>query len=174
MIIIGSGVIFKNDRFYTEEDEGNFYGNFYGKCRIVLENMVKEYKNVLYVRINYPISKNYSDKNLITKILRYSTINKTNITLTYIDELIPYLLDMVENYESGICNLVNKGSIYLTDIVSLYASRIPHSFKISDINDDNKSSSLLEIGKLKKYNIKTALEAVDECLNNYININKIK
>jgi dTDP-4-dehydrorhamnose 3,5-epimerase-like enzyme/dTDP-4-dehydrorhamnose reductase len=171
LIIIGSGVIFKNDRFYTEEEEGNFNGNFYGRCRIILENMAKEYKNVMYVRINYPISKTYSDKNLITKLLRYSTINETKITLTYIDELVPYLLDMVENYATGICNLVNKDVISLTDIMKIYSSRVPHHFIMSETNDDKKTASLLQIGKLEQYNVKTAFEAVNECVNEYIKLN---
>lgn len=168
--IIGSGVIFKNDKFYDESEEGNFFSNFYGKCRINLENMCKHYENVLYARVNYPISSIKSSKNLITKLLSYETIENKEITLTYIDELIPYLLDMIQNNETGICNLVNEGTINLTTVLDTYATIKSHTYKISEKIDSEKSSSLLKIGKLNKYNVMSTLSAVNECLINY-NIN---
>ena len=187
LTIIGSGVIFKNDKYYTEEDEGNYDENFYSKCRIQLENMIRNYDNVLYTRINYPISKHNSTKNLITKLLSYSYIDNVNITLTYIDELIPILLDMIKNNETGICNLVNEGEINLMDIMRIYKTlSIPLStpqqvceFSVSatsstppllKINNEkiNKSTSLLKLGKLKKYNVMDVNSAVYECIKNYI------
>lgn len=168
LTIIGSGVIFKNDRFYTEEDEGNYDGNFYGKCRIQLENMCRYYDNILYARINYPISKNKSNKNLITKLISYSSIDSVRITLTYIDELIPYLIDMGINKVTGICNLVNKGDINLTEIIEIYEDK-KGIFDKKKINTEkvNKSTSLLEIGKLEKYNIMDVKNAVIDCIVNY-------
>ena len=103
--------IFNNDRFYSEDEEGNYSGNFYSKCRVYLENIAKNYNNLLYIRINYPISSHKSNKNLITKLLSYPTIQDNVITLTYIDELIPFMINMIENGEIGICNLVNEGKI---------------------------------------------------------------
>jgi dTDP-4-dehydrorhamnose 3,5-epimerase-like enzyme/dTDP-4-dehydrorhamnose reductase len=168
LTIIGSGVIFNNDKFYTENDEGNFDKNFYGKCRISLENMVRNYNNILYVRINYPISKNYSNKNLITKLLSYSNIDNVKITLTYLDELIPYLIDLINNNEYGICNLVNEGVISLEEIIDIYCkSKNVCNTKIITTNNINKSTSLLEIGKLKKYNVMNVKNAVYACIQNY-------
>ena len=167
LTIIGSGVIFHNDKFYTEDDEGNYDKNFYGKCRIFLENMVKNY-NVLYVRINYPISKNYSTKNLITKLLSYSKIDNVEITLTYLDELIPYLVDMISNHELGICNLVNEGKISLEEITHIYyeVKNMKYDKTITN-NTINRSTSLLHVGKLKKYNAMNVKDAVRECVQNY-------
>lgn len=169
LTIIGSGVIFKNDRFYTEEEEGNYNGNFYGKCRIILENMVKQYNNALYVRINYPISSKESTKNLITKLLSYKSIHQNKITLTYIDELIPYLIDMIEEGETGICNLINDGAINIANIMQIYSQKTKHSYETMEASyDEKKSCSLLSIGKLKKYNVKNVSDAVDECITKYI------
>jgi 3,5-epimerase/4-reductase len=169
--IIGSGVIFKNDKYYNEDDEGNFYNNFYSKCRIFLENMCKNYDNVLYLRINYPISSIKSNKNLITKLLTYNTIEDKEITLTYLDELIPYLIHMIENGEIGICNFVNDGSIKLNKILDLYSEIKEHKYTLSKNTDKNKSSSLLNICKLQKYNIKSTETAVKQCVSKYILLN---
>jgi hypothetical protein len=170
--IIGSGVIFKNDRFYNEEDEGNFDNNFYGKCRIFLENICKNYDNVLYLRVNYPISSIKSNKNLITKLLTYNSIEDKEITLTYLDDLIPYLINMIESNEIGVCNFVNNGSIKLNKILDMYSEIKKHNYILSETIDNNKSSSLLSIGKLKKYNIKNIEDAVKECVLNYIKLNE--
>ena len=151
LTVIGSGAIFKGDRYYTENDEGNFNDNFYSKCRNYLENIIKNYNNVFYIRINYPIGSIQSPKNLITKLLNYKKIENKNLSISYIDELIPYMVDMIENKETGICNLVNKGTINLVDIINKYniISNIKHEFEIiNNTSNTNKSESLLLIGKL--------------------------
>ena len=168
LTLIGSGVIFKNDRFYGEDESGNYDGNYYGKCRIVLENMVAQYDNVLYARVNYPISCIPSERNLITKILKYKTIQKNLITLTYIDELIPYMIEMAEEYDTGICNLVNNGSICLTEVVRIYSSYKDHPYEVSSAADTTKSNSLLSIGKLNRYNVMNTKEAVADCIRKYV------
>ena len=75
LTIFGSGGIFKNDKLYSEDDSGNLLLNdngindngindnrindnrinFYAECRINLENIVRNFTNVLYLRINYPL-----------------------------------------------------------------------------------------------------------------------
>jgi 3,5-epimerase/4-reductase len=170
LTVISSGVIFKNDKYYSEEEEGNYNGNFYGLCRIYLENLMKQYKNVLHVRINYPISSNVSSKNLITKLLGFKKIENNTITITYLDELIPVLIDMIqdETNNKGVCNLVNKGDISLIDILQIYTTYKEHSYEITNSQSNNKSSSLLSIGKLTKYNVSDIKHAVDDCIKKYI------
>lgn len=171
LTLIGSGVIFKSDRFYGEDEPGNYDGNYYGKCRIVLENMVAQYDNVLYVRVNYPISCIPSERNLITKILKYKTIQKNLITLTFIDELIPYMIELAEEYDTGVCNLVNNGAICLTEIARIYSINKEHNYEESDAVDTSKSNSLLSIGKLNKFNVMNTTKAVENCIRKYVSNN---
>ena len=173
LTVISSGVIFKNDKYYSEEEEGNYTGNFYGLCRIYLENLMKQYKNVLHVRINYPISSNASGKNLITKLLGFKKIENNIITITYLDELIPLLINMIQDdtNNKGVCNLVNKGDISLLDILQIYTRYNEHSYEITGTQSNNKSSSLLSIGKLAKYNVSDIKHAVDDCIQKYISKN---
>uniref|UniRef100_A0A6C0KWB7 RmlD-like substrate binding domain-containing protein n=1 Tax=viral metagenome TaxID=1070528 RepID=A0A6C0KWB7_9ZZZZ len=167
---IGSGGIFNNDKFYDESDEGNYNNNFYSKTRIELENMIKYYKNVLYLRINYPISESISNKNLLTKLLTFNEINDVEISITYIDELFPILIDMIENKETGICNFVNNGSIYLSEILKIYnkLSITKKEIIISNKQNNDRSYAKLSIGLLKKYNIRNINNAIENCVINYI------
>ena len=170
LTVVGSGVIFTSDRFYGEDEEGNYAGNFYGKCRIIEENMIRCYENVLYLRVNYPISSHKSPKNLITKLLSYDRIQNVNLTLTYLDELVPHLSRMIEDGEVGVCNFVNDGSISLWDVVDYYSMRTGKTFAkpMNMMSNASRSASLLKVGKMAKYGVSSAHDAVHHCIDHYL------
>ena len=177
----GSGGIFEDDKMYSEEEEGNFKKNFYSECRIHLENIIKNYSNVLYLRINYPISSEKSDKNLLTKLLTYKNIEPVELSITCIDDLFFILFDMIENNEVGLCNFVNPGSIKLVEILEIYNKyneNNPHTFNVvarstnADNNNNNnnnnrRSYSCLQTNKLNKYNPKDIKTAIETCCKKY-------
>jgi len=173
LTMFGSAGIFSNDKIYTENDIGNNYSNFYGECKIYLENIVKNYNNVLYLRINYPITDKPSNKNLLTKLLNYKIIEPCEISITYIDNLFPILLQMIENNEIGICNFTNPGYINLTEIIQLYNSHSNEQLNIQinkefNIKETKRSLSKLDNTKLAKYNPLNIYDSINNCINNYI------
>jgi dTDP-4-dehydrorhamnose 3,5-epimerase-like enzyme/dTDP-4-dehydrorhamnose reductase len=171
LTILGSGGIFKNDKSYSECDEGNFDLNFYSKSRIYLENMVKNYKNVLYTRINYPICNYKSEKNLLTKLLKYTKIDDTRFSITCIDDLFPKLIDMIDNNETGVCNLVNEGFISPVKIMEIYNKYFFREYEISKGENLNRSYARLNVGLLKKYNVAKIEDVVENCICEYIKNN---
>ena len=171
LTVFGSGGIFKNDKFYSEEDSGNFIDNFYSEARIYLENIIKNYNNVLYLRVNYPISSQKSDKNLLTKLLTYKNIESIELSITYIDNLFPILFRMIEKIENGICNFVNPGSIQLPKILEIYNNHKSHDFNITIVSNNKRSLSLLECNKLNKYNPLDINNAINECCEKYTSFN---
>jgi dTDP-4-dehydrorhamnose reductase len=171
LTIIGSGGIFNNDKIYDEDEHGNNYNSFYSECRIFLEQISKNYENILYLRINYPISNTSSSKNLLTKLLKYNTIDDCEISITYIDNLFPILLKMIENNETGVCNFTNPGQINLIEIINKYEkiTNIKTNIKINSNSNDNKRSlSKLKTSKINKYNPLNIDEAIEECIKNYL------
>jgi dTDP-4-dehydrorhamnose 3,5-epimerase-like enzyme/dTDP-4-dehydrorhamnose reductase len=168
LTVFGSGGIFQNDKIYKETDKGNFSNNFYGESRINLENIITNYKNVLYLRINYPISDYKSDKNLLTKLLKYNNIEENELSITYIDNLFPILFKMIENDENGICNFTNPGIINIIDILNIYNKYNEHKFNIIITNNNIRSMAKLECDKLLKYEPMNILDAIDICITNYI------
>lgn len=174
LTIFGSGGIFKNDRLYGELDVGNNTNNFYGECRINLENIIKNYSNVLYLRINYPISDIQSNKNLLTKLLSYTQIDDCELSITYIDNLFPILINMIENAEVGICNFTNPGKISLVNIIRKYETLtgLSKNIKSNNFLSTDRSFAKLETNKLNKYKPLHIENAVDICIQNYIINNK--
>lgn len=172
LTIFGSGGIFDNTRIYTEHDLGNNFNNFYSESRIYLENIAKNYTNILYLRINYPISDNYSTKNLLTKLLNFTSIDSCKISITYVNNLFPILLQMIENNEIGICNFTNPGQINIIDILKKYETIKSVNLNITkndsfDINNTKSSLSKLECNKIIKYNPLLIDDAIEECIKNY-------
>jgi len=169
LTIIGSAGIFNDDKLYLEEEQGNNKSNFYGVCRILLEQIINIYDNILYLRINYPISSLKSNKNLITKLLSYSHINDCEISITYLDNLLPILLEMIENNEKGICNFTNPGIIRLTDIIDEIEkhTNILLNKTIINNNENKRTCVKLETNKINKYNPLCIKQAIKECIINY-------
>lgn len=177
LTIFGSGGIFNNDeKIYIESDIGNNFTNYYGECRILLESMAKQYNNVLYLRINYPISSKSSNKNLLTKLLSYKSIDNVELSITYIDNLFPILFKMIEANENGICNFTNPGYITLPDIINIYNSITgnndskinPVINPVTNQNDINKRSfAKLYSDKLTKYEPLDINTAIKECCEKY-------
>jgi dTDP-4-dehydrorhamnose 3,5-epimerase-like enzyme/dTDP-4-dehydrorhamnose reductase len=144
LTVIGSGGIFKNGlKEYTEEDQGDLFDNFYSTSRIYLENLLKEYPNVLYLRVNYPVSSKENTKNLLTKIKTFDKISDLNLTITCLDTLIPHLSHIIETKQVGILNFVNKGSINLIDIKRIFNQPF-------EIIKSNRSSIILDTTKLER------------------------
>lgn len=181
LTVFGSGAIFDNERTYTESDTGNFYRNFYSSCRIYLENIIKHYDNVLYLRINYPIAQTASNKNLITKLLTYKNVDAIDLSITYIDNLIPILLRMIQNNEHGVCNFTNPGIISLDTILKTYNRLAAHKHEynvvevagrlttcsVSEGTNMMRSVPKLASGKLNAYGPLYIDDAVSECLGVY-------
>jgi dTDP-4-dehydrorhamnose 3,5-epimerase-like enzyme/dTDP-4-dehydrorhamnose reductase len=186
LTIFGSGGIFKNDKIYSDTEIGNNFSNYYGECRILLENIVKNYDNVLYLRINYPISSKPSNKNLLTKLLTYHTIDDVEISLTYIDNLFPILFQIIEENNCGICNFTNPGVINLIDIMNIYNETL---FKKNETNmsinvtvskeiivnsnpiiDNRSFSKLLSSDIVIKNGALKIKDAIQECCEKYSQI----
>jgi dTDP-4-dehydrorhamnose reductase/dTDP-4-dehydrorhamnose 3,5-epimerase-like enzyme len=180
LTIFGSGGIFNNDnKVYLETDNGNNFTNYYGECRILLETLVKHYDNVLYLRINYPISSKSSNKNLLTKLLSYKSIDFVELSVTYIDNLFPILFKMIEKSEAGICNFTNPGQINLLDIINIYnettnsqinpiINPIINNTNHLDLETNKRSFARLYSDKLTKYEPLDIKTAIKDCCKKYI------
>lgn len=61
---------------FKEEDTPNFEGSFYSYIRVKAEMLLKEYPNVLILRLRMPIVSDLAcERNFITKILTYAKVS---------------------------------------------------------------------------------------------------
>ena len=164
LTIFGSGGIFKNNKIYTENDRGDYFDKFYSEARIYLENICKHYDNVLYLRINYPLSNCTNKKNLLVKVLGFKSVTNKPMSITCVDTLFPILTQIIENGEIGIMNFVNPGTTTLLKLKKAYNDSCGDTKQIVINNNPNRSCPILDSTKIEKYNPISIEESIVEIL----------
>jgi 3,5-epimerase/4-reductase len=61
---MGSGIGF------TEDDKANFAASFYSKTKAQVELLLRDYPNVLNLRLRMPVSDELHSRNFVTKITK--------------------------------------------------------------------------------------------------------
>jgi dTDP-glucose 4,6-dehydratase len=161
LTIYVSGSIYKNSIEPNGEDiKPDNDIAYYTRCRILLEEALKCYDNILLLRIQYPISFDDNPKCFLNKMRnRLNNVNDISVNLTIIPDLFKHIPDMIENNCRGIYNFVNRGSIKLSKLLILC--------NITDFNiiyDEKYQLGLLETVKLRN---KAPIMDVEEAIIKY-------
>jgi dTDP-4-dehydrorhamnose reductase len=131
---ISSGCVYDGDnegKGWIEEDEPNFFGSVYSRSRIECEKLLKEFSNVLQLRIRIPIMGKPNPKNLIDKLIKYDQmINVTN-SCTVMEDFIPATIQLIEMGETGVLNMTNIGAMNHKEIMTLYKEIVDPNFEIN-------------------------------------------
>ena len=163
--IIGSGAIYSDSKeIKTELSLGDLHSEYYSHTRILLESMIINFDNCLYLRVNYPISNNSNPKNLLSKLLNYSEIEDIELSISNLNSLMNIFPQMLENGEKGIFNFVS-GNISLRKIIEYYSehnTKIEKQFKCTE-----RSGTLLSNDKIREYISETIDVGIIELVKNY-------
>ncbi len=127
---LASGCIYEGapEGGYTEEDEPNYFGSVYSRSRLLSEKALKEFKNVLQLRIRIPILGRSHPKNLIDKLKKYpSMINRPN-SCTVIEDFVPAAIEMIKRRLTGVYNMTNVGAMDHLGIMGLYQKIVDPAF----------------------------------------------
>ena len=127
---LGTGCIFKFDEEHPfgKEENGfdedsfpNFFGSSYSVVKGFTDQLMNLYgESVLNLRIRMPITGEKNARNFITKIVTYEKVCSVPNSMTVLPELLPYVLDMMENGITGTMNLTNPGLISHNEILEMY------------------------------------------------------
>lgn len=134
---ISSGCIYSGGpkKEFTEEDEPNFFGSFYSRMRIVMQNALKELP-VLQARIRLPLSRFSHSRNLINKITSYAKVISVPNSVTLVEDLWPVLEKLAEIKPVGILNLTNGGHLEHQQILEAYKRIVDpnHQYEIISLD----------------------------------------
>jgi nucleoside-diphosphate-sugar epimerase/dTDP-4-dehydrorhamnose 3,5-epimerase-like enzyme len=148
LVIYGSGLIYNKTGIYNEDylDNINNVKLYYSKLRITLEEQVKQFDNILYLRFLYPIAYNKHQKCFLTKLIeRKDNIHNIKINCSVLYDLIPKMFILIENNITGIYNFVNNGLISIPDIINIVFKK---NIKFNIFNIENKQEPELDCNKL--------------------------
>ena len=133
MVQMSSGCVYEGDndgKGFTEESEPNFYGSVYSRSRICSEMTLKEFDNVLQLRIRIPITSKPSPKNLIDKLLKYDKIINIKNSCTVIEDFVPASIELIKRGEKGIFNMTNIGAMDHREIMTMYKEIVDPDFEL--------------------------------------------
>lgn len=167
---LGTGCIFNYDQDHSlqnrngflESDEPNFFGSSYSIVKGFTDRLFHLHNfsdHVLNLRIRMPINDDLSSsKNFISKIIRYQKICSIPNSMTVLPDLIPIMIEMIEQGKTGTVNLVNPGVISHNEILELYKEIVDPSFTWENfsLEEQNKvlkslrSNNCLDTTELEK------------------------
>lgn len=132
MIHISSGCIYDGyTKNFTEEDEPNFGllnpdSSWYSKTKHACEMMMRD-RPVYTFRIRMPFCSTWSERNILTKLIRYDSVINCLNSVTNIEDLCGFIMyfmaDVFDEYKPdpayGLYNVVNPQPIATSEILRL-------------------------------------------------------
>lgn len=143
---MGTGCIFTYEdekETFHEDDAPNFFGSSYSIVKGYTDQMMKQFNNVLNVRIRMPITADFHPRNFITKIINYEKVCSMPNSMTVIPELLPIMLDMAEKRVIGTINLTNPGCITHNEVLQLYKDIVDPSFTWENFSVEEQNQVLM-------------------------------
>lgn len=143
MVQMSSGCVYDGDnngKGYSEEDEPNFYGSVYSRSRVYSEKILKEFSNILQLRIRIPITSKSNPKNLIDKLVKYDKIINIKNSCTVIEDFIPAAIELIKRGEKGIFNMTNIGAMDHESIMGMYKEIVDPDFELNIMPQDEQDS----------------------------------
>eukprot|EP00741_Cyanophora_paradoxa_P011021 tig00020553_g10653.t1 len=142
--LIGTGSLYTYDQDhplgsgakYKEEDPPNFQGNFYVRMRILLEQLIREFPNVLNLRVLYPVSDDFHARSVPAKLTKYAKVVNIPSSFSVLDDLWPALIEMPVRGLTGNFNFTNPGTLDQRTILTLYKEYIDENFIWVEASDE--------------------------------------
>jgi len=152
---INSGIGFK------EEDNYNYFGSFYSTAKQTVEQLSKNYKNTLTLRLRMPISDRIVEepRNFITKIINYEKVVNVPNSMSVLYDLLPIMLDMCIKQTTGVFNFVNPGVISHNEILDLYKLYIDPEFQYQNFSVEEQDR-VLKAGRSNNHLDTTKLQSL--------------
>jgi len=166
MTYYGTGCIFHYDDAhviggpgFTDTDEPNFTGSYYSHTKAIVEGLLRQFPNVLTLRIRMPIVADLLyPRNFITKIVKYEKVVNIPNSMTVLPELLPMSLDMARRGLTGTMNFTNPGAISHNEVLQLYKDYIDPEFAWSNFTIEEqakvivapRSNNLLETERIQR------------------------
>lgn len=150
MTNFGTGCIYEYDaehamhsgKGFTEDDKPNFDGSYYSKTKIMLDTLLRDYPNVLNLRLRMPISDDLHERSFITKISHYQKVINVPNSMTILHDLLPVSIAMTQQRLTGVYNFVNPGTLSHNEILDLYKKYVDPSFSYQNFTVDEQNKIL--------------------------------
>jgi 3,5-epimerase/4-reductase len=150
---LGTGCVFDYDdehlfgdetSGFKEGDEPNFFGSSYSIVKGYTDRLMHHLNDTttLNVRIRMPITDEFNERNFITKITKYEKVCSIPNSMTVLNELLPIVINMVLDKQTGTINLTNPGLISHNEILEMYKEIVDPEFMWSNFTIEEQNTIL--------------------------------
>ncbi|KAF5860036.1 hypothetical protein ETB97_002122 [Aspergillus alliaceus] len=161
---------------FTEEEPPNYGASFYSYSKLVSEQAIKSYPNVLILRLRNPLAADLHPMNFITKLIRYEKIVNVPNSGTIMTNMTPAAILLSRHRETGIFNFTNPGTFTHNEVMELTKKYIRPSLSWTNFSLEEqrqvlkapRTNAKLDASKLVKtlagygYTILNAQDALEE------------
>ena len=112
----------------------DFFGSSYSIVKGFTDRIMHGMGDCLNLRIRMPITGEVNGRNFITKIVGYKKICSVDNSMTVLDDLLPIVIDMMDDFETDTYNLVNPGIINHNRILEMYRDIVDNGFSWQNMN----------------------------------------
>lgn len=170
----------KKDKPITEEQFPDDTSTLYSRTRIYTEvaiNALGNSANILQLRVHMPLDFIPHPKNLLSKLLTYSSVIDVPNSVTYVPDFLEAAKQLLKEDAEGIYNIVTYGELRFKELLEEYRKFNPnHAYAIMDVSELKKevSNVVLSSDKIEEFGIKVRdiHEILPECVQQYVDIVK--
>ena len=140
---VSSGCVYEGDndgKGFSEDDEPNFFGSVYSRGRVITEKLLREFPNVLHLRLRIPIMGTSNPKNLIDKLLMYPKMINMMNSCTVMEDFVPAVIQLMEMGTTGVMNMTNQGAMDHKGIMSLYKEIVDPNFILNFMTPEEQET----------------------------------
>ena len=159
---IGTGCIYSSNtnKVFDESDEPNYSNSNYGVMKSFTDKLLALDKDKnLIIRIRQCINNDTHPRNFLNKFLSYDAVSDIPNSFTIIPSIFPIITDLIINKHVGIFNCVNKNSISIKEIMTIFDK--PNVSILDKEISNSYANNILSIKNLEKYydieDVRTAL-----------------
>jgi len=172
---LGTGCIFKFDEShpfgqeengFTECSEPNFFGSSYSIVKGFTDKLMGLFEsNVLNLRIRMPITGARNPRNFISKITTYEQVCSVPNSMSVLDELLPYALELMKKGHTGTLNFTNPGLISHNEMLDMYKEIVDPAFVWKNFSPEEQRK-ILAADRSNNYLDTAQLEALFPDMDN--------
>ncbi|KAJ5864973.1 uncharacterized protein N7529_006889 [Penicillium soppii] len=161
---------------FSETEEPFFKGAWYHRSRLLSEQTIGHYPNLLLLRMRIPLAADLHQNNHVARLLKYDKILDLTGSGTCLPNLLPGAVILSENSETGIYNFVTPGELSNVEVMEMAKQYIRpdlkwETFELKDMLATLKAPRaicILDASKLQNklreygYEVKERREALQE------------
>ena len=185
MVHLSSGCIFDGykEGGFTENDTPNPV-SWYTQTKVMADENLRQFPNVLILRIRMPISDEPVGRNFIYKVAHYKKVINVINSVTVVDSLMQATEELIAKNQQGIFNVVNPVPVNHFKIMEWYDQIVDPSHKgtyekisleeLSKITLTGRSNCTISTKKLNDVGVylPDAPQAIQACLRRYVQVLK--